>query len=173
MHLSQSELAALHGPDSGAGAGKWLVEGVHPDDVQRCLDIYCHGFDARQSFEMEYRLRRFDGEYRWLLDMGLPRFASDGTFEGYMGTCIDITDRKRAEEAMRKSEGRLRLLLESTSAIPWVADCQTQFTYVGPRYDCLAIRSPARKGSWIDHIYPDDRQAAIDYCISIHSTTGL
>jgi two-component system sensor kinase FixL len=149
--------------------GNGWADGVHPDDAQQCIDIYTHGFDARQSFEMEYRLRRFDGEYRWILDMGLPRFGSDGTFEGYMGTCIDITDRKRAEEDLRKSEGRLRMLLESTNAIPWVADGQSmQFTYVGPQATRL-LGYPASawlgKNFWVEHIYPDDRQAALAYCM--------
>jgi PAS domain S-box-containing protein len=77
------------------GAG-WS-EGVHPDDLERCLDTYVRAFDARQGFRMEYRLRRFDGEHRWILDAGAPRFESDGAFAGYIGSAIDIHDRKRAE----------------------------------------------------------------------------
>jgi PAS domain S-box-containing protein len=82
--------------------------GVHPDDLQRCLDTYGGAFDARQPFRMEYRLRRFDGEYRWVLDTGVPRFASDGTFEGYIGSCIDVTDQKQVEEALQAREQSLR-----------------------------------------------------------------
>jgi len=149
--------------------GNGWADGVHPDDLQRCLDIYCRAFDARHNFEMEFRLRRFDGEYRWILDIGMPRFGSDGTFEGYIGSCIDITDRKRAEEDLRKSEGRLRMLLESTNAIPWVADCQTWlFTYVGPQATRLLgypVAAWHGKDFWTDHIYPDDRQEAIAYCL--------
>src|SRR5262249_29223630 len=65
---------------------------VHPDDLPRCLDTYHRAFDARQEFRMEYRLRRFDGEFRWVLDAGVPRFEPDGTFEGYIGSCVDISD---------------------------------------------------------------------------------
>lgn len=82
--------------------GNGWAEGVHPDDYQRCLDIYMNAFDARQAFKMDYRLRRFDGEYRWVLDTGIPRFAPDGTFVGYIGSCIDISDRVSAEEEVVK-----------------------------------------------------------------------
>jgi len=81
--------------------GNGWTEGVHADDFAHCVDIYKNSFDARQSFTMEYRLRRNDGEYRWVLDSGTPRFASDGAFLGYIGSCIDITERKRTEEQFR------------------------------------------------------------------------
>ena len=93
--------------------GNGWSEGVHADDLQACLDTYVRAFDARQEFRMEYRLRRFDGEYRWILDTGVPRFQSDGSFDGYIGSCIDITDKKRVEETLREREARLRLLLDA------------------------------------------------------------
>ncbi|HXG67219.1 MAG TPA: PAS domain S-box protein [Blastocatellia bacterium] len=77
--------------------GYGWAEGVHPDDYERCLNTYNTAFDARQSFRMEYRLRRHDGEYRWVLDTGVPRFTPDGAFIGYIGSCIDITERIEAE----------------------------------------------------------------------------
>ena len=78
-------------------SGNGWAEGVHPDDFQKCLDIYFAAFDQRQPFEMDYRLLRFDGEYRWFLDSGRPRFDARGEFLGYIGSCVDITDRKLAE----------------------------------------------------------------------------
>src|SRR5438552_2181259 len=77
------------------------AQGVHREDLDRCLNIYKNSFDARQPFTMEYRLRRSDGEYRWVLDSGTPRFAPEGACLGYIGSCIDITELKRAEEKFR------------------------------------------------------------------------
>jgi PAS domain S-box-containing protein len=81
--------------------GNGWVEGVHADDLEHCLEVYGTSFNAWQAFTMEYRLRRNDGEYRWVLDTGTPRFADDGAFLGYIGSCIDITELKRAEEKFR------------------------------------------------------------------------
>ena len=81
--------------DEELGEG-WL-QGVHPEDVAHCLEVCGSAFGKREPFTVEYRLRRRDGEYRWLLDTGTPRFDVDGTFLGYVGSCIDIGERKQAE----------------------------------------------------------------------------
>jgi PAS domain S-box-containing protein len=88
--------------------GNGWVKSVHPDDLDRCFDTYSCAFDARQNFQMEYRLRRADGEYRSVLDRGAPRFGPGGIFAGYIGSAIDVTDLKRAQEEMvarQKLEG--------------------------------------------------------------------
>ncbi len=77
--------------------GDGWTEGIHQEDYDRCLEIYFKSFEAREPFEMEFRLRRHDGEYRWMLDHGIPRFSSGGDFLGYIGSLIDITERKWAE----------------------------------------------------------------------------
>ncbi|WP_293098688.1 PAS domain S-box protein [Moorena sp. SIOASIH] len=82
--------------------GNGWAEGVHPDDLEYCFHTYVSAFDARENFRMEYRLRRRDGQYRWILDIGTPRFTPNGDFAGYIGSCIDITERKQAEEALRR-----------------------------------------------------------------------
>lgn len=84
--------------------GNGWAEGVHPDDFDRCLKIYLDNFHARQIFEMEYRLLRHDGEYRWIFDRGVPFYTDDGDFAGFIGSCIDITERVEAQEALRKAQ---------------------------------------------------------------------
>ena len=81
--------------------GDGWVQDVHKDDLARCLHDYTTQFDARQSFVTEYRLRRHDGEYRWVEDSGIPWFAPSGEFVGYIGACVDFTDRKQAEDRLR------------------------------------------------------------------------
>jgi PAS domain S-box-containing protein len=87
--------------DQEIGYG-WL-EGVHPDDVERCMTVFVTAFTNRHDFSMDYRLRRHDGEFRWMLDTGRPLVLADGSFAGYLGSCLDITDRKEAEVRAARS----------------------------------------------------------------------
>jgi formate hydrogenlyase transcriptional activator len=87
--------------------GEGWASGVHPEDLNRCLQIYSEAFDARAEFRMEYRLRSSDGGYHWIFDSGVPRFESNGAFRGYIGSCIDITDRKLSEQALLETTERL------------------------------------------------------------------
>jgi PAS domain S-box-containing protein len=116
-HLSRSWLDF-----TGLGAEQALGDGwtrsVHPEDLARWLDTCVRAFDAREPFEIEYRLRRRDGEYRWVLDRGVPRQSKDGVFLGFAGACLDIDERKRAERELARSlerERKLRLATEEAS----------------------------------------------------------
>jgi len=107
---------------TGAKAEDALGDGwsrsVHPEDLVRWLDTMVGAFDAREAFEIEYRLRRRDGEHRWVLDRGLPRYSADRVFVGFVGTCIDIDERKRAEHELARSlerERKLRIATEASS----------------------------------------------------------
>ena len=86
--------------------GNGWAEGLHPDDHDLCMETYLKSFSARQPYRLEYRLRRRDGEYRWVEDQGVPRFEEDGTFAGFIGSTMDVSTRKRGiftpdEEAVR------------------------------------------------------------------------
>jgi PAS domain S-box-containing protein len=91
-------------------AGNGWAENVHRDDFDRCLQIYVTNFDERRPFEMEYRLKHHSGQYRWIIDHGVPRYSANGTFEGYVGGCLDIHDQKEAS-AVRH---RLAAIVESS-----------------------------------------------------------
>ena len=95
--------------------GNGWLENVHPNDRQHCMDIYGGAFDHLEKFSMEYRLRRYDGQYRWILDEGSPRHNSQGQFVGYIGHCLDITESKEAEKKNAKLEAENRQLQKAES----------------------------------------------------------
>ncbi|OHC71377.1 MAG: hypothetical protein A3H93_03040 [Rhodocyclales bacterium RIFCSPLOWO2_02_FULL_63_24] len=84
--------------------GNGWAQSVHGDDIDRCLSIYHSAFDQRQRFEMEYRLRRADGKYRWILDRGVPCLDANQEFLGYIGSCIDVTRLKHAEDDLNRAQ---------------------------------------------------------------------
>jgi PAS domain S-box-containing protein len=99
----------------------WL-EGVHPQDQEFCQETYDSAFHARGTFEIEYRLMRHDGEYRWILDTGVPRFTPNGKFVGYIGCCIDLTERKLAEVALKHSQQAVQAQLEEMESLNRLKD---------------------------------------------------
>jgi PAS domain S-box-containing protein len=102
--------------------GNGWAENVHPDDFDRCLQIYVTSFDARKPFEMEYRLRHRNGQYRWILDHGVPRYTADGTFEGYVGGCLDIHDQKVAREELLRNRDRLQKALIASQRLAAIVE---------------------------------------------------
>jgi PAS domain S-box-containing protein len=110
--------------------GNGWAEGVHRQDLNRRLDVYVNAFSGRREFTMEYRLRRYDGAYGWVLDTGLPRFEPNGTFLGYIGSCIDITERKRAAEALESQRAFLRQVIDSNPNFIFAKDREGRFTLV-------------------------------------------
>ncbi len=106
------------GQPAGPGSGRDWTDAIHPDDRARCLDTYTRAFDRRETFQSEYRLRRHDGEYRWILDTGTPRFAS-ANFEGYVGSAVDATDLKLATVALSSLSRGLMQAYEKERA--WIA----------------------------------------------------
>jgi PAS domain S-box-containing protein len=96
--------------------GQGWMQGIHPDDHDATAETYTTRFNQRQHFAMEYRLRRHDGEYRWILDCGVPRFSTDGVFLGYIGSCLDITERKESEVAIKTAHAELHQLKNQLEA---------------------------------------------------------
>jgi len=99
--------------------GNQWADGVHPDDLDGCLQTYLGSFGRHETFEMHYRLKRGDGQYRWIFDRGVPFYDDEGEFRGYIGSCIDVTDRieaqRAADEARERELARLRGLLKICS----------------------------------------------------------
>ena len=98
-------------------AGEGWAEGVHPEDLERCLKTYMDAFHERRPFEMEYRLRRHDGAYRWIVDFGQPYHDLEGNFAGFLGSCYDVTARIRAEERMRRHSLHLQTMNEISAEL--------------------------------------------------------
>ena len=109
--------------------GSGWSECVHPEDHQRCLYTHTKAFNARKPFVLEYRLRHNSGEYRWIMDSGVPRFNADGDFLGFIGTGTDITDRKIVEEELRESEVRFRQIAENACDMVWEVDASGMYVY--------------------------------------------
>lgn len=131
----------------------WL-EGVHPEDRQPAMQTYLRAFEARQPFEMEYRLRRFDGEYRWIIDRGRPFYDIKGDFAGYIGSCHDITTRRQLEEAVYQREQQFKSLAENATDVIIRVDRELRYLYANPAValaggltpDLITGKTPAEIG---------------------------
>jgi PAS domain S-box-containing protein len=134
------------------GAG-W-AEGVHPEDLDACLASYAAAFDARVPFRLEYRLRRFDGEYRWVLDLGTPRHDLAKQFTGYIGCCFDITDRKQAEQALGEAHAEISRVSRLTALGEFAAALSHEL-----RQPLTAIIMNARSSLYQLEKTPLDREA--------------
>jgi PAS domain S-box-containing protein len=116
----------FRGRTLGEEYGDGWAQGVHPDDFDRCVRIYREAFAKRESFEMEYRLQRYDGQYRWITDRGAPFTLDDGSFGGYIGSCVDVNARVEAEQHLRRIReaefAKLRRLLPICAACKRIRD---------------------------------------------------
>jgi formate hydrogenlyase transcriptional activator len=97
--------------------GDGWIESLHPDDHDQCLGTFNDAFERRIPFRMEYRLRSTNGSYRWVIDTGTPRFSATGEFLGYIGSCVDISDRKQSEEALVTAHKELVVAHEQVNSL--------------------------------------------------------
>ena len=105
--------------------GTGWTEGIHPDDKKNTLEIYHSAFNKRESFEIEYRMLNRNNEYRWIYDKGAPMYNNNDKFMGYIGSCIDISKRKKAEKQLEESEAKFRKLFSESNAINLIIDSES------------------------------------------------
>ncbi len=135
------------------------VDDIHPDDLALYLETYARATERRVPFELEYRLRRHDGASRWVLARGTPRVTATGTFVGFVGLCLDVTDRRDAETAVRRSEDRYRMLTEAVPQIVWTADPRGEVTFFNHRwteYTGTKLESGRETGWAAELLHPED-----------------
>ncbi|HEX2676843.1 MAG TPA: PAS domain S-box protein, partial [Polyangiales bacterium] len=139
--------------------GDGWCDNLHPADFDRTLDTYHAAFEARRPYEMEYRLQRDDGAWRWLLERGTPNFGPDGQFEGYIGTCIDITEHRETVEQLRESRARFKTLAESLPQMIWTCLRDGYCDYLSRQWLDYTGRSEAQQlgAGWLEQVHPDDR----------------
>ena len=131
------------GRPADAHLGDGWLESVHPEDRDRCLAAYARAFSAVQPFEIEYRLRRADGEHRWVLARGVP-LVEDGTLDGFVGCCLDVSERREAQDAARKREEDFRTLAENLPDVIARIDRNLRFLYVNRAAETLFGRPRTR-----------------------------
>jgi two-component system sensor kinase FixL len=146
--------------------GNGWVAGVHVDDRQRFLAIYHSSMSSRCEFEIDYRLRRRDGVYRWILDRGVPRYGENGEFVGFIGSSIDVTDRRQQESALRQSEERYRAVVDSQSELVCRFTPGLTLTFVNEAY-CrfLGKQRDDVLGAKVSALFPADTRAELVRCV--------
>ncbi len=140
--------------------GNGWAEGVHRDDLDKCLQVYTGAFNSREPFVMQYRLRRTDGEFRWISDQGVPRYDTQGAFAGYIGSCVDVTELMSKDEALRQSEERMRLATAAVGLGIWEWHLPTNEIWAtNARRAVLGSPSTGKVTleDFISQVHPEDR----------------
>ena len=147
----------------GQQVGDTFASSAHPDDRDRLVQSWRTAMRAMTEFRAEYRLRRHDGQYRWVLEVGVPRFV-DGEFRGYVGTSTDIHERKLAEESLRASEQYFRELADRAPVMIWMTDADGMVTFVNRGWLEFTGTALAEEigDSWALGVHPDDAERVVD-----------
>jgi PAS domain S-box-containing protein len=153
--------------------GNGWTENVHPHDYDSCLTTYTTAFDSREPFSMEYRLKRHDGEYRWLLDNGVPLFGPDGGFAGYIGSCIDISERRQVEESVAATYRHLKLAMSAGRMAAWTWDPHKDVVSISENFrEICGVSSIAGREGGESLLHPEDlsrHRKIVDYAVK-HAT---
>jgi PAS domain S-box-containing protein len=147
------------GRDIEQEIGDGWCDNLHPADFDRKLDTYHAAFDARRTFEIEYRLQRDDGAWRWVLERGTPHLGPNGEFVGYIGTCIDITEHRETVEQLRENRARFKTLAESLPQLIWTSQRDGHTDYLSRQWLEYTGRNEAQQlgTGWLEQVHPDDR----------------
>jgi PAS domain S-box-containing protein len=153
--------------------GNGWINGMHPEDLDRCRATYDSSFEAHRRFQMEYRLRRADGEYRWLLNNGTPLYRG-GDFAGFIGSCIDITDQKLIEEQLRASEARLMEAQRLAKVGSWERHLDADIIYWSDEMSRIlgAPKLPSSFPDFLKCVHPKDREKILEADRTLRSTAA-
>lgn len=148
---------------------------LHPDDREQFLNVFCSSIDAREEFRSVFRLRRADGEYRWVLTTGVPRFAPDGVFSGYIGSCVDITDQKLATEQVKASEARLITTQRLVRVGSWDRNITSdRIDWSDEMLRILGVRDkpPSSFQDFLNCVHPEDREKILQVSAQARSRSA-
>ena len=136
---------------------------IHSEDNPRAVEVFARSIASGDPFEIELRARRFDGVYRWFQSRGLPLRDTNGDIVRWYNLLIDIDERKRAEEALRESERKFRLLVETIPAFVWRGTSEGELDYLNERAVEYLDRTAQSLtgGGWIELVHPDHRDATV------------
>jgi PAS domain S-box-containing protein len=140
--------------------GRSWLELIHEEDKKRCQEIYYYSFDRRQEFYMEFRLRRQDGQYRWISATGVPRLSNDGIFEGYIGACLDIHEQIVTQKILKDNEERLNIVIDASELGTWEFEILSDEIHYSPRMlEIFGFPPDAKIGhkNFLANLHPDDR----------------
>ncbi|HEX6193677.1 MAG TPA: PAS domain-containing protein [Chitinophagaceae bacterium] len=141
-------------------SGEGWQESVHPEDLARCIKVYNESYELQQPFVIEYRLRRFDGVYRWIVDNAVPRYDQEGKFIGFISACMDIDDEKKFNEKLQASELLFKTITNISPVGLWMTDAQGNNNFVNDtwiNWTGITLENQYNIG-WLDPVLPEDRE---------------
>ncbi len=139
---------------------------VHPDDVEKYINVYKEAYVKQEAFYREYRLRRYDGQYRWISDHAVPRYDNTGSFIGFISACMDIDDEKRFNEKLQASELLFKTIANVSPVALWMTDVNGKNNFVNQTWiDWTGI--PVDKQydqGWLASVEEADREHLMEVC---------